>query len=67
MSCDGPPLTKEMIFTEHEGVFQGLSEFPGPPMRLHFKEGYKASSRGIYKAPVHMEKGIEEEVKNMVN
>ena len=52
---------------EHAGIFQGHRKFPGPPMRLHLKQGYKAALRGILKVPLHMETGFEEEVKNMVN
>ena len=56
-----------MVLTEQTYVFYGLGKFPGPPMRLHVKEGYKAASRGICKVPVHMEKGFAEEVQNMMN
>ena len=55
------------MLTEHADVFQVLGKFPGPPVRLHPKEGYKAASRGIHKVPVHMEKGFAGEVVNIVN
>ena len=66
ISCQGP-LTKERVLTEHTDAFQRLRKFPGPPVRLHLKEGYKAASQGICKVPVHMEKGFVEDVQNMMN
>ena len=55
------------VLTEHADVFQGLGKVPGPLLRLHSKECYKAASSAIHKVPVHMEKGFAEDVENMVN
>ena len=66
LSCHCP-LTKKRVLTEHLDVSQGLQKFPGPPVRLHLKEGYKAALRGICKVPVHMEKEFVKDVENMVN
>ena len=56
-----------MVLTELADVVWGLGKLPGPPVRLHLKEGYKAASRGILKVLIHMEKGFAEEILNMMN
>ena len=60
------PLTKEMIETAYQDVFQGLGKFPGEPYKLRLKENYITAKHWPRKVPVHLQDAFHEEVQWLI-
>ena len=60
------PLTKQDIFSQYSGCFEGIGCFPGDPYKFHLKPEHKPARHAPRKVPIHLEAAFKEKIKSLV-